>query len=164
MKAEFVNPFVAAAFHVLQNITGADADRKQLRLVLSPINAREVNAVIGITGDLQGQVLLGMSKDTAMKFASKMLMGQKIVEFDEVAKSTVNELANMITGNAAAGLGASGFSCRITPPTLFVGKDLLVSAQDTQFLVIPINTAFGEIDFCVVLKNNKLQEEDLREG
>ena len=155
MKAEFVNPLVAAAFYVLGKITETNLEKKHLQLLTSPINAREVNTIIGVTGDLRGQVLIGMDRETAMNLASKMMNGHELKDFDEIAKSTVSELANMITGNATAGLAASGFNCKITPPTMFVGKNLVVSTNDIPFLVVSIFTKLGIVDLCIILKEEK---------
>ena len=151
MKAEFINPFLTAAFMVLERLGNKTTDKGKLTLKSSPIEGNDVNTIIGVTGDIRGQVLYSMNIDTAMKLASMMLMGMPVTEFDELCKSAVNELGNMITGNAASELGNSGFNCTITPPTLFMGREVTVSIKNSQILVIPIITDFGEIAINVAL-------------
>lgn len=152
MKVEFVNPFVSAAFMVLEKVGKTKVSKGTLSLATSPIAGMDVNTVIGVTGDILGQVIYSMSTDTAQKLASVMLMGLPIVDFDEIAKSAISELGNIITGNAATELGNNGFCCNITPPSLFMGKEVKVSIKDLQILVIPVITDFGDINIYVALK------------
>lgn len=152
MRAEFINPFVSAAFAVFETMLQVTPAKGQLTLKPSPLQGKEVNTVIGVTGDILGQVIFSMDTDTALKFASIMLMGMPVNELDEMAKSAVNELGNMITGNATTGLSENGFSCNLTPPTLFMGKDVMISTKDLQILVIPIITPYGPVEINVALR------------
>lgn len=152
MKVEFINPFVSAAFMVLEKVGKTKVSKGALSLASSPIAGMDVNTVIGVTGDILGQVIYSMSTDTAQKLASVMLMGLPINDFDEIAKSAISELGNIITGNAATELGNNGFCCNITPPSLFMGKEVKVSIKDLQILVIPVTTDLGEIHIYVALR------------
>ncbi|NLW47107.1 MAG: chemotaxis protein CheX [Firmicutes bacterium] len=152
MKVEFVNPFVSAAFMVLEKVGKTKVGKGTLSLATSPIAGMDVNTVIGVTGDILGQVIFSMSTDTAQKLASVMLMGLPIGDFDEIAKSAISELGNIITGNAATELGNNGFCCNITPPSLFMGKEVQVSIKDLQILLIPVSTDLGDINIYVALR------------
>lgn len=152
MKVEFINPFVSAAFNVLEKVGKTKVNKGTLSLATSPIAGMDVNTVIGVTGDILGQVIYTMTTETAQKLASIMLMGLPIGDFDEIAKSAISELGNIITGNAATELGNAGYCCNITPPSLFMGKEVSVSIKDLQILVIPVLTDFGEINIYVALR------------
>lgn len=152
MKAEFINPFVSATYTVFERMGQTKVEKGKLSLTASPIHGKEINTVIGVTGTILGQVIYSMSTATALKIASTMLMGMPVEELDEIAKSAISELGNMITGNAASEMGNSGFACSITPPTLFMGSDVLVSVKDVQILVIPLETNLGEIIIYVALR------------
>jgi chemotaxis protein CheX len=153
MRVEFINPFVSAAYIVFESMLQMTPEKGQLRLQPSPLQGKEINTVIGVTGEVIGQVIYCMDSATALKFASIMLMGLPVTEVDEIVKSAVNELGNMITGNAATGLGENGFSCNLTPPTMFMGKDVVVSTKDLQILVIPLITPYGEITINIALRS-----------
>ncbi|WP_219644414.1 chemotaxis protein CheX [Cohnella sp. CFH 77786] len=100
----------------------------------------EILTVIGVTGDLRGQVYLGMSTAAAMNIASVMMGGAAIAEFDAMAQSAVSELGNMICGNAAIALySKEGLSLDITPPTLVAGSGMEVSAVKMNVVSIPIH-------------------------
>ena len=152
MKAEFINPFVGAAYDIIKMVTQTQASKGELALANSPIRGNEVNVVIGVTGDLAGQIILSMSEATALTFASKMLMNLATESFNELAKSAICELGNMILGNAVTALGDKGYFCNLTPPTLFIGKDVVVSTQVLRFLVVPLETEFGAITINVALQ------------
>ncbi|HOP74153.1 MAG TPA: chemotaxis protein CheX [Bacillota bacterium] len=156
MKVEFINPFVSAASMVLERLGNQNTEKGKLSLKASPIQGNDVNTIIGVTGDVRGQVLYSMNLDTAMKVAASMMMGMPVTEFDELCKSAVNELGNMITGNAASELSCNGFNCTITPPTLIMGKEVVISIKNIQVLVIPLLTDFGEIDINVALSDDEL--------
>jgi chemotaxis protein CheX len=151
MKVEFINPFIAAAYLVLENMGNHKTEKGKLCVKSSPVAGSEVNSIIGVTGDIRGQVLYSMTAETAKKLASSMLMGMPVVEFDELCKSAINELGNMITGNAASELSNIGLNCTITPPSLVMGENVSVSFKDAQILVIPLMTDFGEFTIYVAL-------------
>lgn len=153
MRVEFINPFITAACLVLERMGNKTVEKGKLLLKASPVEGNQVTSIIGVTGEVRGQVFYSMDLDTAMRLASGMMMGISVTEFDELCKSAVNELGNMITGNAASELGNNGFNCNITPPTLIMGKEVLVSVKDLQILVVPIKTDFGEIQINVALSN-----------
>ena len=56
--------------------------------------------IIGVTGEMKGQVLLAMSEEDACNIASKMCM-MEVKEIDDFAASALSELGNMIMGNAS---------------------------------------------------------------
>ncbi|MGD9155392.1 MAG: chemotaxis protein CheX, partial [Bacillota bacterium] len=99
----------------------------------------------------KGQVLYSMTEQTAKKLAETMLMGMPVTEFDELCKSAISELGNMITGNAASELSNAGINCIITPPSLVMGNNVMVSFKDAQILIIPLITDFGEFTIYVAL-------------
>jgi hypothetical protein len=62
---------------------------------MTSLTTHEVTAVIGVTGDIVGMVLVGLSKSTACAVASRM-MGQEFTELDDLAQSGIGEIANII--------------------------------------------------------------------
>lgn len=151
MKADFINPFVAAAFHVLEAETGQPVTKGELRLEEAHYTTNDITAVIGVVGKVSGTVLYGWSERTAKQIASVMI-GQTIAVFDKLAESAVGEIGNMVTGRASALLEQAGYSCNISPPTLIIGRGTIISTSPFQRLVIPVNTKHGEISIAVALR------------
>ena len=150
MKAEFVNPFASAMVMVFQKEFGMNVMRDSLALQQGPLRGADVNTIIGVTGQLEGQVIYTFEERVALRIASA-LMGEAVEELDELGKSAVAELGNIITGNAAIGLSENGYNCILTPPTLLTGKELIVTTF-TPVLNIPFSTDFGSVTVHVALR------------
>lgn len=151
MKAEFVNPFVSAAFQVLQTETKSEVAKGNVVLQDSPLVSDEVTVLIGVVGRAQGLVLYGMSEKTAKGMVS-IMTGEQIAVFDNLAESAVAELGNVITGLASGELERAGFPCKIAPPSVVVGKGTSISTLSIKRLVIPLETKYGEIAVHVALR------------
>jgi hypothetical protein len=93
-------PFVEAFFEVLPNFGFKEIKRGQLSLKDKLVSEMNVTALIGLSKDVRGNVAYGMGETTAQNVASCM-MGFPVEEFDEMAKSAVAELANMLASRAA---------------------------------------------------------------
>jgi chemotaxis protein CheX len=73
------------------------------------------------------------------------MMGIPIFMLDEISKSAVTEVTNMILGNAASLLFRKGIKIDITPPTLFMGDDMRISALGLKTICVPLKIGSGEI-------------------
>lgn len=152
VKAELINPFFKAAIKVINEMTNVEVSKGELSLAYSPVKGDEVNTTIGVTGDLLGQVIICMSEKAAMVLSAKMLFGLEVSIFDELSRSAICELGNIVTGTAISELGDMGLICHITPPTLFMGKEVVVSAKNMGFLIIPLLSDIGDIKMCIALE------------
>ena len=151
MNAEFINPFVVAAFTFLEKDQKLKIRKGTLSLDNSPV-AGIVNTVIGVKGFVEGQVVYCMSMITALKIASMMLLGLPFEELDDLAKSAIGEMGNIITGHASSILTNNGIFCSVTPPALFIGPGVNVSYKGLPTIIIPIHTDLGEITILVTLE------------
>lgn len=141
MKVEFVAPFLTSTITVISQVVGLTARKGNVSVTPPPVMGDEVNVSVGVTGSVTGQVVYSMNLDCAKTLAG-IMMGEKLRFFDELAKSAINELANMITGNAAIQLASNGYESVLTPPAMFVGKDLAITTP-MPILTIPVNLSNG---------------------
>jgi chemotaxis protein CheX len=151
MRVEFINPFLQAATEVLSTELGSPPQRGKVGMQRSAYTSGEITAVVAVTGDVSGMVMLAMSETTGRGVVSKM-MGQEFDEFDMLAQSGIAEIANVITGRAAVLLSDAGYPSDLAPPMLLIGKNIMISTLDVQRLVIPMDTEFGPIEIQVALK------------
>lgn len=151
MRVEYINPFVEAAFNVLNEVLGAGIKRGELFLksVSQPILG--VAAIVGLTGDVEGRILLDMDRDTAMAIASAMNQ-EELPEWDDLAKATITELANMITAQAVTKLSELGFAFDLTPPSLITGEKMEVSSANVEALIVPLDTMHGKLEINVAVR------------
>ncbi len=151
MRVEYINPFVEAAFNVLNEVLETEIERGELYLkaVSQPILG--LATIIGLAGDVEGRVLIDMSAKTALDIASQM-NGEELPELDELAKATITELANMITGQAVTKLFDLGFKFDLTPPAIFTGENMQVSDSGVEALIVPIDTGLGKLEINVAVR------------
>ncbi|WP_211289822.1 hypothetical protein [Sporomusa silvacetica] len=45
---------------------------------------------VGVLGPVQGAILIGMDIDSAKQFASQMMIGMEVTEFDGLAQSAIS--------------------------------------------------------------------------
>jgi len=155
MKVEYVSPFAEAAVSVFDTLIGFKPERGSLTARPQMFTSQQINIVCGITGQIEGLVIYGMSMITADKIASKMI-GSPVVTFDQLAASAIAELGNMISGNSASLLASQGYSCDITPPTIIRGTNVSVTTLDIPAIVIPMTLSdIGTFEINVSLQERR---------
>ena len=77
---------------------------------------------------------------------------EEFTVFDEMAKATITELANMITAQAVTKLYDLGFRFDLTPPALFSGQNLEISDHNVEALIVPIETNYGCLEVNVAIR------------
>jgi chemotaxis protein CheX len=80
------------------------------------------------------------------------MFGMEVNALEEMAKSAIAELGNMIMGNVSTEFYNNGIKIDITPPTVLVGNDIAVSTKSLKTICIPIlieNMGKIEIDVAV---------------
>ena len=154
MKAEYINPFVTAAAEVLNAETQGNARRGgDLHLAHGRETSHDITVIVGLTGEVRGLVLLGMTMGTACRLYGAMA-GDEAVEFDDMGRSALGELCNMISGQAVTKLGDAGHRLRLTPPTIITGKGASLSTLAVPRLVIPISTTHGDIQIDIAISES----------
>ncbi|SEN76971.1 chemotaxis protein CheX [Paenibacillus sp. OV219] len=151
MQAEYINPFLESAKIVIEQLI-------QIKPSTGKLGVKEVKFVenyiwiqIGINGQMNGDIVFGLSEEVALKMVSAMMGGYEISEMDEMGKSAISELGNMISGNASTMLFNQGVRVDITPPKV------LHSAQSaginpSKALTIPlIMEGIGQFDIQVLI-------------
>lgn len=142
---EYVRAFVQAAESVLGEVLGTPPTKGTPALQKSPlIDLAEVNVIIGITGDLQGLVNFGMDMATALAIASTMAM-ETLDELDELSISALQEMANMIAGNARFALQSKKVKSEISIPSLLIGKQMRTTWHRIRSVSVPLGLPFGQI-------------------
>ncbi len=151
MRVEYINPFVEAAFNVLKEVLGTEITRGDLYLKSTSQPVMGVTAIVGLAGGVEGRVLFDMSLETALAIASAM-NSEELANFDDLAKATISELANMITAQAVTKLHDLGFEFDLTPPALFTGKNMEVANLNVEALIVPVEMPLGKIEINVAIR------------
>lgn len=152
MKAEYINPFIKASKEILTQMTQINFQVGRPTLKSSPFSANNIIIMIGITGDIKGQAILSLDKSMALNVVSKMMGGMEVTELNDISKSALSELGNMILGNSATLLFNAGVKVDITPPTLMIGDNLSVSSNQMQVISVPLESDGSVIELNIFIK------------
>jgi len=145
VNVKYINPFIKATQSVLKNACQEDTSLGKLFLKQSPYSSNRVAIIIGITGHIKGQVIFSIGEETACYIASKMMMGMPVNDLDEMAKSAISELTNMILGNTATMFYNDGVLIDITPPSFLMGQNMQISTnKNSQTICIPLILQNGQ--------------------
>lgn len=152
LDAEHINPFLMAAKKVLQDMCFVEVAIQKPVLKEASFGSDTWVIIIGVTGQIRGQVLIAMTEENACGIASKMCMTE-VRAIDDFASSALSELGNMIMGNAATVFSSNGVGIDITPPTLSHGE-VSFTSNYVKSLCVPMNFAdgSGSIDLFLALK------------
>ena len=150
LNAEHINPFLMAAKKVLQDMCFVDVAIQKPILKEAKFDHDNWVIIIGVTGEMRGQVLIGMTEETACAIASKMCM-MEVKTIDDFASSAIGELGNMIMGNAATMLSQKGVIVDITPPSLAIGTVNIVTTY-AQNICVPLSGGDITIELDVAVK------------
>ncbi|MDI9482865.1 MAG: chemotaxis protein CheX [Bacillota bacterium] len=155
MNVEYINPFIEASQQVIQMMTGIKPTLGKVHLKNSPYPSDSVAVIVGLTGKLRGQVIISLNIETAMSIASIMMGGMPIEKFDDMPKSAISELGNMIMGNTATILFTKGIGIEITPPSLLMGEKITVSQSSMKTICVPLNLGNdGKVTIDISLEKN----------
>ncbi|MFZ0284450.1 MAG: chemotaxis protein CheX [Terriglobales bacterium] len=151
MKMELIQPFINAADAVLAQGLQCPMSIGNLSMEEEAYRRKGIAALIWITGDIEGRIILDLDPETAVRVASKFA-GAELPETDELVRETVFELANQVIGNAVTVLNDQGFHFRVHPPVLHTSEHGPKSSEDTEALVICFETAIGDAFMNIALR------------
>lgn len=150
MKAEYINPFLESAKIVIEQVVQIKPATGQPGLKPVAIVDNYIFIQIGINGQMQGHVIFGISEPVALKMISAMMGGFAITSIDDIGRSAISELGNMISGNASTLLYNQGVHVDITPPVVVDTINSAIAA--VKALTIPlIMDGIGEMDIQVLI-------------
>ncbi|MDE3075337.1 MAG: chemotaxis protein CheX [Chloroflexota bacterium] len=152
MRIELVQPYLTAARDVIAKEIGSSVVPGRVALKKPPASTEDISILIGVTGKVQGVLMLMMPIRTALGIVGRM-SGTEFPEMDEMAQSAIAEMANVISGRAGIELAAGGAETTISPPTVLMGgKGGTISTLNIPIFSIPLQTEFGEVALEVALK------------
>jgi len=150
MKAEYINPFLESARIVLEQLINVRPTTGQLGIKDVKFVENHIWIQIGMSGQMQGDIVFGLHEEVALKLVSAMMGGYLVTQMDEMSQSAISELGNMISGNASTILYNQGVRVDITPPKLITEAGL--DFTPTKALTIPLMMdQIGQLDIKVFI-------------
>lgn len=138
MDVKYVNPFIEAFTQVVPQLGFGNISKGNLSAKSENIVCSGVIIVVGMVGAIKGNVVYSIHEEDAKKIASTMMMGMPIEELDEMSKSALSELANMLTATAATCFANMDIHIDISIPTLLFGEDVAIKMSSNKVLCIQL--------------------------
>lgn len=154
MKAEILNPFIQSTMEVLTTMARVQPRRGTPRLKGREDVSYDISGVVGLTGNVQGFVVLSFRESAALHVVGAFL-GEASRSLDDGVRDAVGELANIIAGGAKRSLAESGYDLKISIPSVIVGQDHTISRPTgVPCFEIPFETDAGpfSVELCLTLE------------
>jgi chemotaxis protein CheX len=159
MKMELIQPFINSADAVLAESMQCETRIGDVSMEEETYRRKGVAALIEITGDIEGRIILDTDASTAMEIA-KHLAGGDIEASEDLVRETVCELANMVIGNAVTSLNDQGFRFKIAPPEVHTAEQGLSGSEETEALVMCFETSKGSVFMNIAMRYNRRRKEE----
>lgn len=150
MDQSLIIPFIKTTKNLFETMFQMTVNIGDPRVKDSTGPSFDVSAIIGMSGDMEGAVVLSFPRATAQRVVS-LFTGSEVGDSSEDLCDAVGELVNMIAGGAKAQF--QGRAVSISCPSVVIGKDHVVSGRkDVVCLVIPCSCDCGEFNVEVAVR------------
>lgn len=153
MDVNNINCILDAFSSVLPQLGMQNIQKAGLNVKGRYIDSPGVMIIIGISGDIKGSILYGLSEESAKKIASKMMMGAPVDTLDELAQSAISELVNMLTATASTNFSNQNIKTDISTPTLICG-DSTANTNSDKVICVNMVTDNIPIDVNIALEQS----------
>jgi chemotaxis protein CheX len=142
MAVEYIHPFLDSAQLVIEQVCNISPSRGEITIKDVKLEKDHLWIKIGVKGHMEGDIIFGLHEQAALKIISAMMGGFTITEIDEIGKSAISELGNMISGNASMIFFNKGIKIDITPPLIV---NSIEEIQITEQKAISVPLTLGEM-------------------
>jgi chemotaxis protein CheX len=160
MDIRFINPFVAVVKKVFKTMVATEVMIGKPSINMpDQVPTADVSAVIGLSGDAAGCVVLSLPTSTATQAATKF-SGLELKPEDPDFSDALGELANMVAGQAKAQF--EGLNVSISLPSVIIGKEHVVSqSRHRPRLSIPCESQLGKfwVEVAMVVNNSGAENQ-----
>jgi len=156
----YVTPFVTTTLNTFKNFVGFELVAGHPHFSGRAMEFdQDISAIIGLSGDIRGAVVISMKRKFALKIADA-LVGTAHTELDDDVVDAVGEIVNIIAGNVKNEV-EGGEKIVISLPTVVKGKDHTFAwpGKHTRILCISFR---HEDDYFNVLVDIAMSETDER--
>ncbi len=144
--------FVKATTAILSTMAGIAAVPGKPYVKKDQVACGDISAIIGVTGPKTGTISVSFTTESATELVIGML-GDAVENMDQDMQDAVGEVANMVSGQARAGIAAEGLVLQGATPSVVVGKDHTIHhITKGVVMAIPFTTPAGQFTVGVCLE------------
>jgi len=151
MKAEYVNPFLESASLVFRDMLGTELLRGKTSIKNDGTPTHEIAMILGITGNVTGQIIYSMNKETAFKLVRKLMPGVDDGTVESEYKDVLGEIANMITGNAINIFLTNDKDLDVTVPQVVDTRIQTIRVSKNPTLGLNLYSRFGMLEVNIMM-------------
>ena len=149
MDASLIKPFMESTRAVFSTMLKSEVSFGRPRMIDS-LPRFDVSAIIGMSGDVVGAVVLSLPSDVAWKVVQRFAGMPFEVESADFADA-IGEIVNMISGGAKAKFNNKSVS--INCPSVSIGRNHIIPRpSNTPCISIPCKTQFGDFSIDVSIR------------
>lgn len=151
MDSSYVMPFIASCQNVFETMVQLPVQVGKPELKKAGQPAYDVSGIIGMSGDVEGAVVLSFPTNTATRVV-QAFTGLELAHTDADFADAIGELVNMIAGSAKAQL--SGKQVNISCPSVVVGSEHVVfGSKDVVCITVPCTCDCGDFAVEITVRN-----------
>jgi chemotaxis protein CheX len=153
VKPEHIKPFLSATQLIFKTMLGLDVKMRQPSLKQDRNVPHDVSGIVGLSGELAGNIVVSFPVQVAEKLASAFA-GADVRADDEEFADAIGELTNMIAGSGKKEL--NGMNLAVGIPNVVVGPGHTVHTQrSVPSALIPCQTEHGPFAIEIHIKTNR---------
>nr|WP_090890515.1 chemotaxis protein CheC [Evansella caseinilytica] len=149
MNVKHINAVCRAAKSLLHSHFGIDVEPMKPRADQFAVPSSDISVVLGVTGQLSGQIICSVTSDTAKNIVGLMMGGMEITTMDEIGWSAIREFGNWVAGSTATELSKEDCVIDVTPPVVNEGASNFRGTN--LFITVPFESQIGLIDIHISL-------------
>lgn len=145
MKVDYINPILIASSNIIKALLQEDITLGRLSIQDNHKLFNSIAIIMWMNGDFEGRFIFALKRNVALYIASVMI-GKKVTELDDMAKSAVAEMATMILGRTGIIFSERGIDVKISYPTLVEGDCVYISTlkqKKSSIINIPLIMSQG---------------------
>ena len=147
-------PFVTSVQRVFETMLQLPVNVGQPSLAKGVEPTYDVSGIIGMSGDVEGSVVLSFPIAVAERVVS-LFTGSELAHTHEDFPDAVGELVNMISGNAKAQF--AGKKVSISCPSVVIGKNHQVfGRKDVVCIELPCSSDVGDFAVEIAIRQSSL--------
>ncbi|WP_018921593.1 chemotaxis protein CheX [Salsuginibacillus kocurii] len=153
MDANHVNAITRAAKSIMVSHLGMSVEVNAPYVTASDIASEQISVILGVNGELEGQIICSMKEDTAKSIVGTMMGGMDIQHLDDMSWSAIQEFGNWIAGTTATELSKEATTIDVTPPVINEGASSFHASS--SFITLPLTSQIGDLNVHVSVKKSK---------
>lgn len=153
MDPAYLIPFISSVQNVFSTMLQLPVTIGDPSVKNDPATNFDVSGIIGMSGDVVGNVVLSFPESTAIAVVG-LFTGTTMLSTDADFADAIGELVNMVCGGAK-GQFAGSKKVAISCPSVVVGsKHSIARQKETPCVVIPCSTDCGEFVIEIAIKES----------